>query len=161
MFSSRQGGLWIRLDRWLISDEILRDLEGVNQCVESWRLSYHRDVSLSMGVVDFGPKPFRFYNSWMLEEDFNTLVKSWWQSPLVAGWAGASLHEKLKSLKKEIKKWKGSKANVSAVRISSLEPELQEVMDQMLREGVSCSLREHRLILKNCVLLSGLHHTWV
>lgn len=98
-FSSRNGGIWSRIDRWLISEDILRDLEGVNQSAECWGLSDHRAITLAMGAVDFGPKPFRFYNYWMLEDDFKCLVNSWWCSPLVAGWAGASLHEKLKSLK--------------------------------------------------------------
>ncbi|XP_057444900.1 uncharacterized protein LOC130737152 [Lotus japonicus] len=95
-FSSRFGGIWSRLDRWLLSEMIMRDLEGVNQSAESWGLSDHRAKSLSMGAVDFGPKPFKFYNSWMMEEDFNDLVKSWWNSPLLAEWAGANLHDKLK-----------------------------------------------------------------
>lgn len=129
----------------MINEELLRDLDGACQSAENWGLSNHRVVSLSMGSVDFGPKPFRFYNTWMLEEDFNTLVKSWWDSPLVAGWAGASLHDKLKSLKKEIKKWNGSRASMTTERISNLELELQGVMDQMLRDGTSSSLRAQRL----------------
>lgn len=123
----------------------MRDLDGVQQSVENWGLSDHRAVSLSMGDVDFGPKPFRFYSSWMLEDDFKFLVDSWWNSPLVAGWAGATLHDKLKSLKKEIKSWKGSRANAVTDRIASLETDLQSTMDQILRDGSSNSLRAKRL----------------
>ncbi|XP_057444002.1 uncharacterized protein LOC130736174 [Lotus japonicus] len=144
-FSTRHGGLWSRLDRWLISEEILREIDGVHQSVEEWGLSDHRAISLSMGAVDFGPKPFRFYNNWMLEEDFKYLVNAWWNSPLVAGWSGASLLDKLKELKKEIKRWKGSRPNAMSDRISSLETDLQSVMDQILRDGASNALRAKRL----------------
>ncbi|XP_057444859.1 uncharacterized protein LOC130737106 [Lotus japonicus] len=128
-FSSRNGGIWSRIDRWLISEDILQELEGINQSAECWGLSDHRAITLEMWAVDFGPKPFRFYNYWMLGDDFNDLVKSWWNSPLVAGWAGASLHERLKSLKNEIKKWKGSKGSGLTERISILEGTLQVIME--------------------------------
>lgn len=74
--------------------------------------------------VDFGPKPFRFYNSWMLEEDFGQLVQAWWNSSLVAGWSGASLNQKLKAMKQKIKNWNGSRANASTRKIAELEKNL-------------------------------------
>lgn len=67
---TRNNGLWSKLDRWLVNDELVLCLNGVSQAAEEWSISDHRAVSLTVGSTDFGPKPFCFFNHWLLEQGF-------------------------------------------------------------------------------------------
>lgn len=91
-YSLRYGGIWSRLDRWIVNEEAINHFEGLCQTTENWGLSDHRPVALTMGAVNYGPKPFRFYNNWLLDKEFESLVKDWWASSTVQGWSGFSLH---------------------------------------------------------------------
>ncbi|XP_057443208.1 uncharacterized protein LOC130735124 [Lotus japonicus] len=79
-FSSRNDGLWSRLDRWLVSDEVILSFSNISQSVLEWNVSDHRAVSLLFGTPDAGPKPFYYFNHWVEENGFNELVESWWRS---------------------------------------------------------------------------------
>lgn len=76
--STRNGGLWSKIDRWVMNDNMILLLNVVSQRLEAWDTSDHRAVTLSWGTRDFGPKPFRFYNHWLAEEDFTKMVEEWW-----------------------------------------------------------------------------------
>lgn len=52
-------------------------LQGCQQRAENWGLSDHRPILPSFGSVNYGPKPFRFYNSWLLDAEFKSLVENW------------------------------------------------------------------------------------
>lgn len=58
-FSSRQGGLWTRIDRWLLSEGIIQVLEGVNHPVEKWALLDHRAAKCSKRARE---------GSWMVDQ---------------------------------------------------------------------------------------------
>ena len=55
--------------------------------------------------VDWGPKPFRFINSWLKEKGFLDLVKSKWSAYKLEGEGMVRCKEKLKMLKHELKIW--------------------------------------------------------
>lgn len=69
-------------------------------------LSDHCHVLLSTVVSDFGPPPFRFFNSWMLREGFDGVATSAWINFVGYGTPDMILAAKLRYLKKEIKKWR-------------------------------------------------------
>ncbi|XP_057426571.1 uncharacterized protein LOC130720003 [Lotus japonicus] len=75
-FSSRNEGIWSRLDRWLVSDEVLVTFSNISQSVLPWNVSDHRAVGLFFGVPDSGPKPFYYFNHWVDEEGFKELVEA-------------------------------------------------------------------------------------
>lgn len=75
-YSDRNGGLWSRIDRWLMNEEAMLLLQGCHQIAENWGLSDHRPILLVVGTVNFGPRPFRFYNSWLLDAEFNDWLKT-------------------------------------------------------------------------------------
>lgn len=87
-YSSRNGGTWSRIDRWVVNEDVIMNFEDLNQVAESWGLSDHRAISLRMGETNFGPKPFMFYNDWLLDKEFANLVTNWWNTTLVQGWSG-------------------------------------------------------------------------
>lgn len=87
-YGGRNGGVWSRIDRWLVNEEAWECLGEMAQRAENWGLSDHRVVSLSLGQYAEGPKPFLFYNNWLLDKEFERLVHEWWNISAVQGWSG-------------------------------------------------------------------------
>ncbi|XP_057432300.1 uncharacterized protein LOC130725057 [Lotus japonicus] len=146
-YSSRLGGIWSRLDRWLVCEEAINKFEGICQSVENWELSDHRPIILTLGAINFGPKPFLFYNHWLLDKEFEQLVSQWWCSATVVGWSAYVLQQKLKGLKSVIKEWRGYAGSANREKISALETELQVTMDRLSLEGADITLRQKRLCI--------------
>ncbi|XP_057456943.1 uncharacterized protein LOC130747902 [Lotus japonicus] len=150
-FSSRNGGVWSRIDRWLLNEEAWLSLDEAIQRVENWGLSDHRAVILAMGQPSSGPKPFLFYNNWLLDKEFDRMIKEWWNTCAVQGWSGYVLQTKLKDLKGKIKGWKGHSISHTEEKIKLLESELQVVMERLESVGMNEELRA-----KRSQVLSGL-----
>lgn len=87
-------------------EECLLFFNGANQTAEDWGFSDHRAITISWGTRDFGPKPFCFYNYWLMEDGFKQLVEEWWGSMLVEGWGGYVMQKKLKGLREKIREWR-------------------------------------------------------
>lgn len=54
--------------------------------------------------MGWGPKPFRVLNCWFMENSFKEMVEQSWNSFQVQGRASFVFKEKLKLVKKELKK---------------------------------------------------------
>ncbi|XP_057415858.1 uncharacterized protein LOC130710563 [Lotus japonicus] len=148
-FSSRNQGIWSRLDRWLVSDEVLVTFSNMSQSVLPWNVSDHRAVGLFFGVSDSGPKPFYYFNHWADEEGFNELVESWWRSAVFQGWSGYVLQQKLRGLRGKIREWRRKKGAWGVEKIANLEKRLHEVMGELEVEGGSEVLnKERRVVLE-------------
>ncbi|XP_057432197.1 uncharacterized protein LOC130724947 [Lotus japonicus] len=147
--SSRSDGPRSKLDRWLLNDEAILRFDGASQSAEDWGISDHRAITLRLGSTDFGPKPFCFYNSWLMEEGFKEMVEEWWCSAVVEGWSGFVLMKKLKGLRDKIREWKKARGVWGSVKIHELEDRLNAVMGRMENEGNSIDLRKHRLEILN------------
>lgn len=99
------GSCKSKLDRILVND-VWNDkwpqlvLKGGGRSV-----SDHIPIFLECSIRDWGPKPFKFMNSWMQHPNFQVFVKSKWQSYNILGWGGFVLKEKLKLLKNDLKEW--------------------------------------------------------
>lgn len=76
-------------------------------------ISDHRPLLLFQKDLDYGPTPFKLYNSWLLHEDFDQLVTNSWSSPIHDSPAShfVSLKDKLKGLKFKIKNWRSDSKN--------------------------------------------------
>ncbi|XP_057425847.1 uncharacterized protein LOC130719232 [Lotus japonicus] len=134
-FSSRNDGIWSRLDRWLVSDEVLVTFSNISQSVLPWNVSNHRAVGLFFGVPDSGPKPFYYFNHWVDEEGFKELVEAWWTSAVYPGWSGYVLQQKLRGLRGKIREWRRKKGAWGVEKIANLEKRLQEVMSELEAGG--------------------------
>ncbi|KAL7186017.1 hypothetical protein ACSBR2_027885 [Camellia fascicularis] len=117
--NSQEGERWSRLDRFLVSPEWLAwfsfKLWGLSRS-----LSDHCPILLMEDERDWGPKPFRFLNAWVLYPTFLDKVKSVWEDTQVDRWAGLRLKVKLKALKEALKVW-----NIEVFR--NVEYKLKEV----------------------------------
>ncbi|XP_057418726.1 uncharacterized protein LOC130712931 [Lotus japonicus] len=149
-FSGRNDGLWSRLDRWLVSDDVLIFFNNISQTIFDWSVSDHRAVGLSFGVPDAGPKPFYYFNHWVEEDGFNDLVETWWRSAVYQGWSGYVLQQKLKGLRRKIREWRRGRGAWGVEKIVSLESRLQEVMGALENQGGSEALtKERRSVLED------------
>ncbi|XP_071714435.1 uncharacterized protein [Rutidosis leptorrhynchoides] len=63
------------------------------------KLSNHKPIILGKKLQDWGPKPFRFNNSWLLQKKFITLCNEKWDSLDYEGWAAFTLSMKFRVLK--------------------------------------------------------------
>ncbi|GKB20028.1 cytochrome P450 [Tanacetum coccineum] len=70
-------------------------------------LSDHSPLLLINRLVDYGPTPFKFYNSWLLHKDFHLLVTSCWAFTTNRyNLKSVSFKKRLQSLKNSIKSWR-------------------------------------------------------
>ncbi|XP_057428588.1 uncharacterized protein LOC130722016 [Lotus japonicus] len=145
--STRNDGLGSRLDRWLLSEDMFLCFNNFNQFALEWGISDHRAVGLSFGLDDYGPKPFNFFNHWLLEDGFNELVEGWWNSLVVEGWGGFVLMKKLKDLKRKINEWRKGRGIWGVQRIRELEEKVHWLMARMETEGSTKELRLERIAI--------------
>lgn len=69
-------------------------------------ISDHCPITLKSLNADYGPPPFKLFNSWLLKDGFDSTVKEAWEKFSRYGYPDAYLANKLKFLKDEIKQWK-------------------------------------------------------
>lgn len=92
-----------RLDRFLITEELISNWQIAGQWVGDRDISDHRPIWLTCSVVDWGPKPFRFNNCWLEHKDFRSYVEECWRGMSVGGWKIYVFKEKLKSLHEKLR----------------------------------------------------------
>ncbi|GKB50184.1 RNA-directed DNA polymerase, eukaryota, reverse transcriptase zinc-binding domain protein [Tanacetum coccineum] len=95
-----------KLDRFLISENLLITCPNITAITLERYLSDHRPILLRESRFDYGPSPFRFYHHWLEVDGFNNFVEDMWSvapgnnsNPL------RSMAMKLKFLKLKIKEW--------------------------------------------------------
>ncbi|XP_028078606.1 uncharacterized protein LOC114280437 [Camellia sinensis] len=95
---------WSRIDRFLLNYEWVQ-----NFSFKLWGLprflSDHCPIILMEDDRDWGPKPFRFLNAWLLHPKFLSCVQQSWSESAVDGWAGFKCLMKFKALKQVLKQW--------------------------------------------------------
>ncbi|XP_058751026.1 uncharacterized protein LOC131624048 [Vicia villosa] len=64
-----------RLDIFLLSEGIIQDWNIVAQVTGDRDISDHRPVWIKASNLDWGPKPFKVFNSWFQHKDFLKFVK--------------------------------------------------------------------------------------
>ncbi|PWA94519.1 RNA-directed DNA polymerase, eukaryota [Artemisia annua] len=104
---SLDGKNMSKLDHFFISEGVSAVCPDLLANVLNNLVSDHRPILLKQEVMDYGPRVFRFFNSWMDENDFEHVVVSAWNGDdqLVQGGAAIKFKNKLKRLKENIKCW--------------------------------------------------------
>ncbi|GJX56652.1 RNA-directed DNA polymerase, eukaryota [Tanacetum coccineum] len=95
-----------KLDRFLVSENLLVSCPQLNAITLERFLSDHRPILLRENHYDYGPTPFWFFHHWIEMEGFCNLVEDTWKnSPCVGSNAMKILMTKLKHLKNTIREW--------------------------------------------------------
>nr|GEY22331.1 Gag-Pol polyprotein [Tanacetum cinerariifolium] len=69
-----------KLDRFLISKRIAEDIPDIKVMAIDRMWSDHSLILLHIKKADFGPSPFKFYNTWLNRYGFDDIIKSMWAS---------------------------------------------------------------------------------
>ena len=99
------GHRYSRLDRVLVSEEWLDKWPMSKQYVQNREVSDHCAIVVKSLVKDWGPKPFRSIDAWLLEKGFCDMIKDKWGSYAVQGEVFQKIKMKLKCLKEDLKIW--------------------------------------------------------
>ncbi|XP_058777150.1 uncharacterized protein LOC131651507 [Vicia villosa] len=94
-----------RIDRFLVSDNIVNRWGVVGQLISQRDISDHCPIWLVMDNNNWGPKPFKFTNEWFSYNSFIPFVEKEWNEIKVEGRGDFVLKEKLKLLKSRLKWW--------------------------------------------------------
>ncbi|CAI9264957.1 unnamed protein product [Lactuca saligna] len=117
-YMSSDGGKHSKLDRFLVSYNTIYEWPHLQVTVLPRLYSDHCPILLSSPICDYGPPPFRFFNSWLQDESLDkVVVVGWTFEPSIRFFASLSpisvVAGKLKNTKGKIKDWRKSK-NVEA-----------------------------------------------
>nr|GEV59999.1 RNA-directed DNA polymerase, eukaryota, reverse transcriptase zinc-binding domain protein [Tanacetum cinerariifolium] len=95
-----------KLDRFLISEEVVEALPDVRVTDIDRLWSDHNPILLHVFKSDFGPTPFKLFHSWLLRDSFDKVIKAE-LSKLEEHNFGKKLlsHEKFRLLEARIKQW--------------------------------------------------------
>ncbi|MCI16893.1 reverse transcriptase, partial [Trifolium medium] len=115
-----------RIDRAMVSDEWINFWGYPSLWILPRSVSDHCALLLRHNVVDWGPKPFRFKNHWLQNNEFKVLVEDSWRSQQLTGWMGFILKEKLKGLKGVIREWNKEAYGVLDSKIMLLVEEIKQ-----------------------------------
>lgn len=95
-----------KLDRYLVSDSFLDSFPHATGIILEKGTPDYRPILLKEYVVDFGPTPFRFFNSWLEMDGFHKLVVDTWTNDGIVEANGLiSFKKKLQYLKGAIHEW--------------------------------------------------------
>lgn len=110
-FLREEGHKLSKIDRFLVCSNFinLQPLTSVTALAREH--SDHAPIILRPSNCDYGPPPFRIFNSWLQLEDLNVLFKCSWDSFRGFGTADRILAAKLKHVKNAIRDWSRLKSH--------------------------------------------------
>ncbi|KAJ9536053.1 hypothetical protein OSB04_un000779 [Centaurea solstitialis] len=106
---SDDGTKFSKLDRFLVTEEFIAVRRNVKVRALDRGWSDHVPILLEDDIADFGPAPFKFFDSWLLEEDLESIVQLNWKCEKQADCPDRIFRDKLKSVKMAIKLWSKNK----------------------------------------------------
>ncbi|GJW80269.1 putative RNA-directed DNA polymerase, eukaryota, reverse transcriptase zinc-binding domain protein [Tanacetum coccineum] len=145
---NKAGAKLSKLDRFLISEDVIDLLPDIRITALDRIWSDDNPILLHVDKIDFGPSPFKLYNSWLLRDGFNDLIKSEWDS-LDSNNSGFPIkcHEKFCILKAKIRQWNNNKKTMKRNRKAAALEELSFIEKKIDEGSASPSDTENRLNL--------------
>ncbi|KAL8456316.1 hypothetical protein ACS0TY_034507 [Phlomoides rotata] len=99
------GSCKSKLDRMMVNEEWMWKWPDLSLRSLGRSFSDHCPLVLKHAVVDWGPKPLKYFNGWSMHPEFADFCRNKWSGCKVDGWKSFTLNEKLKLLKKDLKWW--------------------------------------------------------
>ncbi|XP_050908406.1 uncharacterized protein LOC127122036 [Lathyrus oleraceus] len=141
------GSACSRLDRFLISEKLF-DLWGVGGIVVGDKsISDHCPIWLNCKIVDWGPKPFKFFKGWCEHDEFTPLVRNVWKNTFRGGKASYILKEKLLAVKIKLKSWNKEVFGMLDLNVDKAVGELNSLdlmVADLAEDGLVDSVRRNR-----------------
>ncbi|GJX94037.1 cytochrome P450 [Tanacetum coccineum] len=126
-----------KLDRILVSRQFTFKWKNAQLITLPRDVSDHCPLLLKSHSDNFGPIPFKFFNSWLLNDEFPTVFSQSWSSSLMSSATthpAIILKEKLQHLKKHIRMWRSNATSNSDNLIQDLKDKV-EVLDAKAENG--------------------------
>nr|GFA87559.1 RNA-directed DNA polymerase, eukaryota, reverse transcriptase zinc-binding domain protein [Tanacetum cinerariifolium] len=120
----------------------------------------------SPSALDFGPIPFKFYNSWLIDKHLHDIVIDFWEqhndtciNPIVR------FGKKMKALKPLIKEWSNNRSSTQSRDKEELLKKIKELTIPML-EGLSAFIKNRQILDGPLMLLKVMrfmrfNNTWI
>ncbi|GJT35063.1 RNA-directed DNA polymerase, eukaryota, reverse transcriptase zinc-binding domain protein [Tanacetum coccineum] len=145
---NKAGTKLSKLDRFLLSEDVIDLLPDIRITALDRIWSDHNPILLHVDKIDFGPSPFKLYNSWLLRDGFDDLIKSEWDS-LDSNNSGFPIkcHEKFCILKAKIRQWNNNNKTMERNRKAAALEELSSIEKKIDEGSASPSDTENRLNL--------------
>ncbi|GKV27391.1 hypothetical protein SLEP1_g36564 [Rubroshorea leprosula] len=121
------GQYMSRIDRFLMSEEWILNWSDVKQWGLSRSVSDHCPILLKNESIDWGPKPFKFFNAWLDQPGCKEIITEVWNSTKVMGWNGYILKEKLKRTKNKLKQWSRNAISEVDRKVKEAEKEIAAI----------------------------------
>ncbi|GJY47483.1 RNA-directed DNA polymerase, eukaryota, reverse transcriptase zinc-binding domain protein [Tanacetum coccineum] len=143
-----------KLDRFLISDNLLGACPGISSVSLDRYLSDHRPILLREAYYDYGPIPFKLYHYWFEFDGFDKFVEDSWKEIRVSGTNDyVCFTKKLRILKDKIKKWirlykdrTSGQMNILKSELSKLDSDLDkgvgDKIDVQRRQEIICKIQD-------------------
>ena len=93
-----------RIDQFLVSCGWINNFRDLCQRGLSKSVSDHIPIFVTLKLTDWGPRPFKFYDCWLLKKGGLEEMKNEWKSYKMVGRAGFCFKSKLVCLKRFLKK---------------------------------------------------------
>ncbi|GJS39467.1 RNA-directed DNA polymerase, eukaryota [Tanacetum coccineum] len=133
-----------KLDRFLMSESLLRECPNFSAITLDRYLSDHRPILLRESTHDYGPIPFWFFHYWLEVEGFENFVNEvWHETPVDSSNAVINLMNKLKYLKKKIRVWNGMRHS-SKNRKHVLKQELAD-LEMVIDKGDASATQKAKI----------------
>ena len=123
--NNRLETTYCRLDRFLISPGFLCEFPKVTQKVLPRSLSDHNAILLADEGVNWGPKPFKFFNYWMEVKGFKEMLQTTWANIQENRTDANNIWDKFKKMKAIIKEWHQMIGARDSLKINQLEEEIE------------------------------------
>ncbi|KAL4559868.1 hypothetical protein LXL04_032014 [Taraxacum kok-saghyz] len=131
---SPTGDKMSKIDRFLGTEGVFAKFPNLSSVALPNTVSDHRLICLKELVLDYGPTPFRFFNSWMNEASFEQVLLESWGAPVGEEGAAVRLKNKLKRLKVALKSWWKTTNSDRVKKKGELVKKMQEI-DGELDQG--------------------------
>jgi len=123
---SKDGLQMSKLDRILVTSSFFNFWKDPFVQVLHRSISDHCPILLKVDEINFGPSPFRVFDSGFKNADFHNLIVSSWNSFSFIGSADFKLKEKLKALKQAMKTWARQENEKNSRRSKEIDKALFE-----------------------------------
>ncbi|XP_076942323.1 uncharacterized protein LOC143612158 [Bidens hawaiensis] len=94
-----------KIDRFLVCQDFFNRWHGACLRALNRELSDHNPILLTVVDTNYGPKPFKWFDSWLDRDDCFDVVKNALSNAYYEGPADISLFKKLAEVKRELKNW--------------------------------------------------------
>ncbi|GJQ91567.1 RNA-directed DNA polymerase, eukaryota, reverse transcriptase zinc-binding domain protein [Tanacetum coccineum] len=129
-----------KLDRFLILEDAIDLLLDIRITALDRIWLDHNPILLHVDKIDFGPSPFKLYNSWLLRDGFDDLIKSKWDS-FDSNNSGFPIkcHEKFRILKAKIRQWNNNNKTMERNKKAAVLEELSYIEKKIDKGSASPS----------------------